>query len=75
MTAYVVAKWPGEHRAQIADAALLHEAKECASSWALVCAVSRAHALRLWREGTNAVRGVDGRMERCGIVVEVRRER
>ena len=68
MSKYLVARWPGEPRDRVVDPIFLREAQEQASFWALVVAHSRAHALRLVREGAEAVTGIDDRLERCGIV-------
>ena len=73
MTTYLVAHWPREPRPRAMEPCFYHEARESARLWALVVAHSRAHALRLLREGCEAVMGVDGRLERCGIVREGRR--
>lgn len=69
---YLLAHFP-EDRADAlrpVDPALAQQALTFADAWALVCAVSRAHALRLYREGCTAVRGADGRLERFGILRE-----
>jgi hypothetical protein len=65
--AYVIARWPGDSRPRVIPPALVHEAKEKAIAWGMVWAFTRSHALRLWMDGTEAVRGVDGRIERCGV--------
>ncbi len=69
---YLLAHFP-EDRApepRPVDPALYSQALTLADCWALVCAVSRRHALRLYHEGADAVRGADGRLERFGIVRE-----
>jgi hypothetical protein len=66
--AFAVAQWPESDRPSIISPALLAEASECARVCVLVAAVSRAHALRLYLEGTEAVRGVDGRLEAYGVL-------
>jgi hypothetical protein len=65
--AYVIARWPGDRRPSIVAPALVPEAREGSLAWGIVWAFTRKHALRLWTEGTEAVRGVDGRLERCGV--------
>jgi hypothetical protein len=44
------------------------EAQEAAEFWAIVKAVTLSHAMRLLLEGQEAVRGADGRLDRCGVV-------
>lgn len=69
---YLLAHWP-EDRTPLprpVEPALLHQAMTFADAWALVAAVSRRHAVRLYLEGCTAVRAADGRLERCGIVRE-----
>lgn len=68
MTRFLVAKWPNERFPVVCNAALLHEARELARTWAVVAAFSKAHALRLFAEQAEAVRGCDGRLDAPGIV-------
>lgn len=64
---YAVAEWePG--RVRLVPLALMAEARECAHTLAVVVAVSRRHALRLYLEGVEAIRGADGRLERFGVL-------
>lgn len=65
---FLVAHWPGERTARVVSAHLLHEAREAARVWGVVAAFSKAHALRLFREGIEAEHGVDGRLDSPGMV-------
>ena len=72
MTAHLfcIAQFPDEHRPHVIDPLAAAEAREAAPLWAEVLAFSRAHAMRLWREGVESVRDCEGRLATCGIVVE-----
>ena len=65
---FLVAHWPGERTARVCSAALYREAQEFARAWGVVAAFSKAHAAQLYRDGAWAIRGTDGRLERCGVV-------
>ena len=67
---YALAHWPDDRRAtpRVVPPALYREAQDSADILALVVAVSKAHAMRLWHEGAEAVRGADGKLERCGVL-------
>ena len=67
---YALARWPGSRSLtpKAVHPALYREALECAEVCALVLAVSRAHAARLFREGRFAALGADGRPDTFGII-------
>lgn len=67
---YLLARWPEDRGDAMhpVEPALLNQALTFADAWALVAAVSRRHALRLYYEGTEGIRGADGRLERFGIL-------
>ena len=65
---YTLARWEAAARLCLVPLALRREAEENAAEVYRVAALGRAHAARLAREGVQAVRGTDGRLERCGIL-------
>ena len=67
---YALAHWPDDRRAtpRVVPPALYREAQEAADIFALIAAVSKAHAMRLFLTGQEAVCGADGKLERCGVL-------
>ena len=65
---YCLARFPGQGAIRPVPMLAVAEAQESADFWAVVKAATLAHAMRLLLEGQEAVRGADGRLERCGIV-------
>lgn len=67
---YLIARFPEKPRPVPVPRALWHEANDAAEWYAEVLARSVAHARRLVLEGAEALQGIDGRIERCGIIYE-----
>ena len=65
---YCLARFPGDRHPRPVHPLAVPEAQESADFWAVIKAVSIGHARRLLLEGQEAVRGADGRLERCGVV-------
>lgn len=67
---YLLARWSEGEALRPVDPALKDEALTLAEVWAVVAAVSRRHAMRLYLEGVEGIRGADGRLERYGVLRE-----